>query len=410
MINPATDEKRFEVEAAMAKAIKWDKMRILQEDMEAQGTVVAAKEANRPANAIKKASFAPTPEELRQRQQLLEEGGHTDGRQSPRSFQSNKTLQNLLAYWQELQDIPMANHPPPPPMSMPPHQDGTQQWRDEGWEDLGGDIQRYEGSRDAGTQDDRGLTRHMGTAMDHEDEAPRHWLPRSPPREASPSGVPPSMKNHHHPGALKSLMRTAPRTPSPHYDSQDERHMPPSPPYSPGSVTGDEQHNGPGVHHHHHIHHHEHHHTTHRRRRHDHDHEHDHDHDRRPPSPLMPQHEHPAVTDREYARAGGDMGDEFWNVLQANGGVHWELRKKRGDRLIVREFAGPVLDSEGETSWSHLTVSGSVWTSLLRKYCSRSVLLDLPYDFKEDEEYFHIIEELEYVSPHPFSKEGRNQC
>lgn len=361
------EQKRAEVEVAIGKAIQWDKMRILQEDMEGNQQSTVAGDNSRPHTPVKRASFAPLPGEE----------GYPDGRQSPRSFQSNRTLQNILTYWRELQDMSMAEPPHPHP-----HRDNEEeeQRRDEGWEDLGDGIQRYE-SRDIGTQDDREPGRFAATAMD-EDDAPRHWLPRSPPRDVSPSMKQPSPK-HHHPGALRSLVRTA-RTPSPHYDSQEERNMPPSPPYSAGS-QGDDVQNTRNVHHHHHIHHHEHHHTSHRRRHHS-----------QTPPLQTPQQQH-AVTDREHGRPL-DMADEFWNVIQANGGIHWELRKKRGDRLIVREFTGPELTSQGETSWTHLTVSGSVWTSVPRKFCSRSILLDLPYDFKEDEQYFHIIEELEYVS------------
>lgn len=330
--------------------------------MEVTQEGTSAGKSSRPQNPLKRSSVAPTHEE-----QQEGDHRHQNGRQSPRSFESNKTLQGLLAYWQELQDMSTSN---------PPYQEA--QWRDEGWEDLGDGIQRHE-SRDVEAQNDGGHDHHAAAAMD-EDDAPRHWLPRSPPRDATSSPLQPSLK-HHHPGALRSLMRTA-RTPSPPYDSQDERYMPPSPPYSAGSAAGD-NHNGHDVHHHHHIHHHEHHHTSHRRR-----------HRSRTPAPQVPQQE--AVTDQDHERA--DISDEFWNALQASGGIHWDVRKKRGDRLVVREYVGPVLDSQGETSWSHLTVSGSVWTSLPRKFCSRSVLLDLPYDFKEDEQYFHIIEELEYVS------------
>lgn len=348
-------------------------MRILQEDMEGSNQPAApAGEQNRPQNPIKRASFALTPEE-EQRYQASQDATQ-DGRQSPRSFQSNTTLQNLLTYWRELQDMSIPEHPEQDPDEV--------QGRDEGWEDLGDGIQRYE-SRDAGTQDERGHARHAATAMEDED-APRHWLPRSPPRDHSPSVMHPSPK-HHHPGALRSLVR-ADRTPSPQYEAQNDRHIPPSPPYSAGSAADDEHHLH-NVHHHRHIHHHEHHHTTHRRRR-------------TPPPQTPPR---PAVTDREEGQPV-DIAEDFWHILQANGGIHWELRKKRGDRLVVREYIGPVLARQGETSWSHLTVSGSVWTSLPRKYCSRAILLDLPYDFKEDEQFFHIIEELEYVSrPLPFS-------
>ncbi|VUC34468.1 unnamed protein product [Clonostachys rosea] len=90
------------------------------------------------------------------------------------------------------------------------------------------------------------------------------------------------------------------------------------------------------------------------------------------------------------------MADEFWNVLQANGGVQWETRKKRKDRLLVRQYVGPIMHRQGEAVWSDLTFWGSAWTSLPRRYCSRAVLLGMLYEFREDDRHFHIVEELDY--------------
>ncbi|CAG9988743.1 unnamed protein product [Clonostachys byssicola] len=90
------------------------------------------------------------------------------------------------------------------------------------------------------------------------------------------------------------------------------------------------------------------------------------------------------------------MADEFWNVLQANGGVQWETRKKRKDRLLIKQYLGPIIYRQGEAAWSDLTFWGSAWTSLPRRYCSREVLLGLPYEFREDDRDFHIVEELDY--------------
>jgi hypothetical protein len=92
------------------------------------------------------------------------------------------------------------------------------------------------------------------------------------------------------------------------------------------------------------------------------------------------------------------VADGFWNVLQTNGSVQWETRKKRKDKMLIKQYVGPVMCRQDEAVWSDLTFSGSAWTSLPRRFCSQRVLLGLPYEYQEDDQYFHIFEELDYVS------------
>lgn len=217
--------------------------------------------------------------------------------------------------------------------------------------------------------------------------------------DRSPQVQQPSPKHYHE--GLRTMIH-ATRSPSPS-EREKDRYMPPSPPYSTTSVV-DQDHNVHNVVHHHHIHHH---HDAPRdasrdtRERRD-------GRDGRDGRDAAPRHapiEAPPPLPRRPSTHAHDvdprrprMVDEFWHILQASGGVHWETRKKRKDRLVIKQYVGPVMCRQGETKWSDLTVAGSAWTSLPRRYCSRSVLLDLRYDFKDDKHDFHVIEELDYVS------------
>jgi hypothetical protein len=168
--------------------------------------------------------------------------------------------------------------------------------------------------------------------------------------------------------------------------------MPPSPPYSTISLVNEDHDVQRVIHHHvHHIHHHEHHHTTSH-----------HTHYNAPPLPPRPAIAADPTPPNSHKK-GSSIAEEVWNVLQANGGIQWEVRKKRGDKLLIKQYAGPSICRQGEAPWSHLALSGSAWTSLPRRYTSRPVLLAFSYDFKEDEQDFHVTEELEYVSAANFA-------